>query len=670
MSVTVPALRRRVAAPSPPTRPPLGLIAAAAGLGVLAVWLAREQNAINFEAVSDIGCGVGAALLLFGVCGSALARLLVTGSLDVHRWALTFPIGAIASALALTVLGLLHVPYGAGLAVVLIAGLASTVAVRLRLGPARVDPGRSAAAGGWIGRVAIPAWIAGLVIAVALIPVLREGFPTVLGQNGDAVLAVGSAELVKHAPPGAQRPELPVDRIPLVWRSKYPIFYSLAAVSTIAGLDTLQTFPLLNAVLLAFVALGFFLLAFHLLRTGWLGALAVMAIVPLDRMLLHIEMHTYYNQLWGSLALPFMLLTGWRFLREPSRRTFGLFALFGLAGAFAYPLMLAFPAVFLLVAGVGIWRRERAAGRSPGWIRALRLPRAPRSRLVVIPLALAALAVSAVLIRGVGEKTISAARALAPGGDLSGWSAPTLIGLPFHRFFGLLDPGALVWLAVVALLVLAAFGLRDAPREVAAAFGVMIAGALAFALMFKLRDNAELFYFKVLGFTGPLCLGLAVAGIVTLARRSRGALVGGLALLAVLGATVALNARRELSVTYAYASRPVLDLRDWAQELPPGATVRIDVNPTGYQLWAWYLLEPHPVSATRALITSFFPFPNVGTKGDFVLRETGEPPPPYAKLPPVHSNVLWTLYRMPRDVPGFDTSSRDTIEPITSVSLG
>ncbi|MGI8512014.1 MAG: hypothetical protein ACR2NH_05225 [Solirubrobacteraceae bacterium] len=669
MSVTVPGRRRRVSAPPPPSRAHLGLVAAAALLGVLAVWLAREQGAINFKAVSDIGRGVGAALLLFGLCGWALARLLVTGSLDVHRWALAFPIGAIASALALTVLGLLHVPYGAGLAIVLVAGLVSAVAVRVRLGPARVDPERSAAAGGWIGRVALPAWIAGLVIAVALIPVLREGITTVLGQNGDAVLAVGSAELVKHAPPGAERPELPLDRIPLVWRSKYPIFYSLAAVSTIAGLDTLQTFPLLNAVLLAFVALGFFLLAFHVLRTGWLGAVAVMALVPLNRMLLHVEMHTYYNQLWGSLALPFMLLTGWRFLRRPSRRTFGLFALFSLAGTFAYPLMLAFSAVFLLVAGLGLWRRERAAGRSPGWIRALRLPRAPRSRLAVIPLGLATLAVSAVLIRGVGEKTISATRALAPGGDLSGWSAPTVAEFPFHRYFGLLDPGALVWLAVLALLALAAYGLREAPREAAVALGVMIAGALAFALMFKLRDNAELFYFKVLGFTGPMALGLAVAGIVALARRGRAALVAAMALLAVLATTVSLNARRELSVTYAYASQPVLDLRDWGRELPPGATVRIDVNPNGYQLWAWYLLEPHPVSSTRPLV-GFFPFPNPGTKGDFVLRETGEPPPRYAKSPPVYSNVLWTLYRMPRDIPGFDTSSRDTIESITRVPLG
>src|SRR5439155_25980366 len=116
----------------------------------------------------------------------------------------------------------------------------------------------------------------------------------------------------------------------------------------------------------------------------------------------------FYNQLWALLALPLTLVAAWAFLRSPAARTAGLLALALAAAAFAYPLMLAFPVVYLAVGGWRARREARAAWRRLDWRAALRGPR----RLVWAPVTVAALAVCAVLIRGVGEKTISAAAAL------------------------------------------------------------------------------------------------------------------------------------------------------------------------------------------------------------------------------------------------------------------
>src|SRR5207253_2696621 len=96
-----------------------------------------------------------------------------------------------------------------------------------------------------------------VVVALALVPILRAGFATVPGQNPDAILVTGLATLLQRAPPTATRHDLPVTHMPKVWRSKYPIFYSLAAVSKLARLDPFQTFPAVAALLTAFVAVGF-----------------------------------------------------------------------------------------------------------------------------------------------------------------------------------------------------------------------------------------------------------------------------------------------------------------------------------------------------------------------------------------------------------------------------
>ena len=93
-------------------------------------------------------------------------------------------------------LGLLHVPFKVSLAAVILTALAATALVRVRMGPLQLR-GADPRAGGAVVRLAWPALALALTLAVVLIPVFRAGAPSVLSQNGDAVLATESVEFVQ-----------------------------------------------------------------------------------------------------------------------------------------------------------------------------------------------------------------------------------------------------------------------------------------------------------------------------------------------------------------------------------------------------------------------------------------------------------------------------------------
>jgi hypothetical protein len=623
--------------------------AGALGLVALVAWEHADFSAGASRAVGDAIRGALACLALFGACGYAPARLFVPPELRPHGPLIVFPLGAALSAIALAALGLVHVPFGVSLPLVLAAGVGAGIAVRLRRGP-------WGEAGTGLLR---PAYVAVVVAVVALSPVWRTGFSTVVGQNGDVVLAVGSARLVKEAPPTAIRPELPIDRIPLVWRSKYPVFYSLAAVSELSGLSVIAAFPLLAAALLAMASFGFFLFARYVLRAPPWAALAAMAAVGLGRLPLHIADHPYYNELWALFALPFILTAGAAFLRAPSRGALALLAVFGAIGAFAYPLMLPFPVLFL---GVWAWR-ERARLRP-----FLRRPGGPA--WVWVPGAVVALAVLAVLVRGVVEKTASAAVALSPWGDLAAWSGPGLRHLPFHRAFGLLDPGGavLVGLLVAILLAAAAWGVSRAPRDAAVPLAVTLAAGLAAVVYLDHRTQAELFYFKALGLLGPLVVTAAVVGSADVVRRRPPLGVAAAVIAAALAVTAAISTRRELLGTDDYASRYVLQIDDWARALPADASVRIDIPPSGYQLWADYMLSPRRVCAFQPLV-GFFPYAQPGRKADYVLALSDQRRPADAAGAPLFANRQFRLWRMRREVPGPDVCTPRMTDSITKVNV-
>lgn len=605
----------------------------------------------------------------FGICGYIPARLLVCGELRAHRMLLVLPVGAVVSSLALTVLGLLHIPLGVSLAMLLSAAGVSIVwcSVRLR-GTSSVahSPHRSTLTG-----IVLPLMLAGMIGLISLIPIFRAGFATVPGQNGDAILAVGTATLLQHAPPTADRTDLPINHIPLQWRSKYPIYYALAAISTLAGQDPIQTFATVSALVLALTALGFFLFARYLLRAPpWL-ALGIMFLAPLDRIVMYVTIHPYYNELWGQFTLPFILLAGWRYLNTPTRSSAVLLAAFLVLGLLAYPLMIPFPAAFLIVYAWTVYRRERTGGRSPRWISGLRLPRLHRRSWAWVPIIVLTVPAILVLGRGFLEKTTEAAAVLSPSTSLAGWHGGTLPYLPLARFFGM--PETSVGLLLLPVLwLLAGAGLARI-RDTRAALGVMIGLAALIAVYFRARGNGELFFFKDLAFAGPYVLMLAVLGLALArparARTRRAWAAGGAAGLVLVVGLVAFSAGHEIDTTFEQANGSVLTLRSWDRALSRGASVRIDVPTTGYQLWVTYMFKDHPLSALHPL-KEFFPYPTLGRKADYVLAEYDQPRPADAIGPPLLRDAQFRLWRMNPSVPGPDISSRHLIDNISSISFG
>lgn len=635
----------------------LAALAAAAPLG-------GEAGGPSLSAALDVLRAGLATAVLFGACGYTPARTLLSPSLRVHLPLFVLPIGAGFAGLALTLLGTLQVPLAFSVAILVGLGIGSGLFLRLRRGPIEAPRKARDRAGSVYMRLVWPAAIALAIAALIASPQLRgDSLATVLGQNGDAHMATGAAELLQHAPPGAERTELPIDHMPAVWGSKYPIIYVLAGVSTLSGLDPVQSFSTVIAIVAALCMVGLFLVAFHVAGAPAAGALAGLGFLAASRILPNLALEPYYNQIWGLFSLPFVLVFGWRFLWEPSRGTFALLLASGALSVFAYPLLAPFPALFMIVTGVMVWRRRRAAGVPVGWLSALRLPTGRRWLLLWIPAGLVALFPALILAGLAVEKMQGALLAILPGGNLDPWSgsAPGFRSLAW--FLGL--PESPAWVAaVVVVLALAVVGLRTAPREARMALGAVVLSLAGLALWFELRDAAALFHFRALGFFAPIVLTLAGVGAAQLLGREigrvpRATLAG---VLAVLIAVLALGVRSQVESTLPHAGSEVWELRSWGSELAAGASIRVDVTPTGVQQWAGYMLSEHPLSASDPL-RLFFPHPPVGRKADFVVLNSDRPRPADAQGAPLLTNRRFSLYRLDPDLPGRDLSSRRMVDP-------
>ena len=637
---------------------------AALGVLLLAVVLIGVDRAggrgggPNLSAIPDVVRAGAATLLLFGACGYAPARLLLPEGMRGHLPLLVLPVGAAASGLALTPLGFFGVPLPVSLAVVLLLGIGGAVVVTRRRPR---ESSKAARAGGLGLRILWPAAIALTVAALLVSPLFRpDSFATVLGQNGDAHLAAGTAKFLEHDRPGAEDTALPIDHVPFPWRSKIPIYYCLAAASALSGLDPVQTFATVSAVVAALVPLGFFLVALYVLGAGPAAALAGMALVGVDRILFRLAIDPFYNQLWGLAALPFLLLFGWRYLHEPSRRSLVLFGLFGAIEAFAYPLLVPFPALFLGVSARRVWRRARERGETPGWLSAIRLPRGRRSLLLYVPAGILLGPVALVLIAAVLQKAGAAFIAALPGGDLSPWSGKDLGYYAVYHFVGLPDAARALLLVTVAFAIV---GLRRVDREAALGLGAMLGALLLAAAWFRLRGHGELFHFRALGFFGPTLVMLTGVGLWYAVQAARpltryAAAAGG----AALALAMLVNVRDALAHAFPHVTPRVWQLRTWNDRLPRNASIRVDVTPIGVQQWAYYMLSKHPLTASHPL-RAFFPYPPVGRKADYLLVNRRPRPPRDAAGAPVLENRDFALYRMRAGVPGPDRSSRRMVDP-------
>jgi hypothetical protein len=181
-------------------------------------------------------------------------------------------------------------------------------------------------------------------------------------------------------------------------------------------------------------------------------------------------------------------------------------------------------------------------------------------------------------------------------------------------------------------------GLWRAPRKLGLPLAAVLAAALAFAAYFRVVDNGEYFYFKVLSTAGPLLLVAAVAAL------GRGRTVA-VAALAALAASALFTAREEVGDSFDQLSPTVIELRDWSKRLPPDASVRID-DFDGEQLWEAYMLSDRPIGSLRPILQ--YPHVPFTLSADYALAETGAPRPADALGEPVLQNAhlrLWPLRR-------------------------
>jgi len=592
---------------------------------------------------------------LFAIVGFAPTRLFLPAGLRRHELLWVLPVGAIATALELAVLAYAFVPFDVALAIVLAGSIGAGVYAWRR------DPGlplaRSAVQAGvhvsW-GTLLVPLYIALLIGLVALVPMFRGGFVTVIGNGSDAHLAVGTAKFLQDHHPNDAAPNEPVDRVPLVWRSKPPIYLAFGAVARVAGMEPYAIIATLQAALLALGALGFWLLARELLGAGAWAAGAVMGLVGLNRMTLFTGMHPYFNQTWGYMALPFAIVLAWYVVRRRSRGGLLAFASFLGVLVFAYPLAMPIP----LIAAIVFWAFERRRqGRS-----LLRMPRLQNKRnlLWIVPL----FGLLLLPLQGVLEKVSVSTRVLAPGYSLANWGGD-LTGFFPERYFLGFDEAGMGLAGMILLIGGLVIALRAAPRDIRWGLGGIVAFGVLAAFYFRPREYGWYFHYKALAFAAPLGVAVAATGIARLKRKW----VGAVALVFLLSAT-RLGAAKEIGRTFDQLPKSMLELKRVDALLPPDASVRLDMPADGRQLWAGIILTGQPLCSQKPVLETSYPHVPVSRKADYVLVDDDWRRPFDAAGPAVLTLDRYVLYRVRAEVPGPDRCSRKMVLTVKKLYAG
>ena len=235
--------------------------------------------------VADAARVALACVVLFAIAGFGPTRLLLPAGLRRHELLWVLPVGAVATG-------------------------ARAGAARLRLRPVRRRARRSCspaasrsastpggATPGCRSRVRRAAGVASrgarcscrctsrvLIGAIALLPMFRGGFVTVIGNGSDAHLAVGTAEFLQDHHPKRGRSRASRSTACRSCGAPSRRSTSRSAPSRgVAGMEPYAVIATLAAALLALAALGFWLLARELLGAGAWAAGAAMGLVGLNR---------------------------------------------------------------------------------------------------------------------------------------------------------------------------------------------------------------------------------------------------------------------------------------------------------------------------------------------------------------------------------------------------
>ena len=431
--------------------------------------------------------------------------------------------------------------------------------------------------------------------------------------------------------------------MPLVWRSKPPIYLAFGAVARVAGMEPYAVIATLQAALLALGALGFWLLARELLGAGAWAAGAAMGLVGLNRMTLFTGMHPYFNQTWGYMALPFAIVLAWYVVRRRSRGGLLLFASFLGVLVFAYPLAMPIP----LIAAIIFWAFERRRqGRS-----LLRLPRLRNKRnlLWIVPLFLLLL----LPLQGVLEKVSVSTRVLAPGYSLVNWGGD-LTGFFPERYFLGFDEAGMGLAGMILLIGGLVLALRAAPRDIRWGLGGIVAFGVLAALLLppaRVRLVLPLQGARVRGAAGRGGRGdRAGAAEVDVGQRARAGLPhrrdaprrreGD-------------RPRRSTSCPRACSSSSA-STRCCRPTSPCASTCR----PTGASCGRGSSSSGQPLCSQRPVLETSYPHVPVSRKADYVLVDDDWRKPFDAVGPPVLTLDRYVLYRLRADVPGPDRCSR------------
>ena len=591
--------------------------------------------------------------MLFTVTGFGPTRLLLPARLRRHELLWVAPVGAMALALELTVLGYAYVPFDLALGIVLAGGAGLGVYAWRR------DPGfpaaRSAPAGAASWRMlVVPLYVALLIGAVALIPMFRGGLATVIGNGSDAHLAVGSAKFLQGHHPTSVDPAEPVDQIPLSWRSKPPIYFAFGAVARLAGMETYAVIATLAAALLALAALGWYLLAREMFGAGPWTAGVVLGVLGLNRIALHTAMHPYFNQTWGYVALPFSILLSHHVVHHRTRGGLALYAGFLALLAFAYPLALPIPLLSAVIF-LGFERRRRG-------LPVLRRPRRPsRKRLCwMVPLGV----LLSFPLLGILEKVLASFNVLAYRKSLRNWGGDLTGYFPEGWFFGV-DTGITAVIAFALLVTGLLNALRRAPRDIRWGLGAVVAFGIGAAMYFHTLDYGWYFHFKTLAFVAPIAVAVAVVGLSHLWRPWMSVI----ALLFVL-AVARDSGGHEIAGTFDQLSRSTLELKRVHAALPQGSSLRLDMNPDGRMLWAGYLLSGQRLCSQRPVLDTDYPHLPISRAADYVLVDRDLRKPSDAVGPLVTRVTSYDVYRLRPNLPGGDRCSLRMVQTVTEKTFG